>query len=720
MRFLFGDCALDPARRELCRGGEAVHVEPQVFDLLLHLIKNRDHVVSKDDLLSAVWQGRIVSESTLSNRINAARSAIGDSGERQQFIRTVARRGLRFVGAVTQEPIEPINLGAAASSSAIAESVDGRPAPANQEMSGPNARREPERTAVILAADAAGFSALMERNEESCIRTLAEYRDIIANFVGAHRGRVFGHAGDAFMAEFQGAVDAIRAAVDIQQELSARNAPLPDSARLQFRIGINVGDISVTGDTLLGNAVNIAARLQAAAEPGGICISANVREQIDGKTDLRFVDLGYLNFKNLTKSIRAYKVERNAQTAVGELSEVHGKPTVAVMPFNNMTGNPEQEYFSDGITEDIITALSKHRSLLVIARNSTFAFKGHGTDVRRVGMDLGADYIVEGSVRKMDQRVRITAQLIETEGGRQVWAERYDRDLVDIFEVQDDITATIAARIEPEVGIAERLRAERKPPQALHAWDFFHLGTKHFYKATLEDNLEAQRLFRRAIELDPKLAEAYAWLSYAIVLSMVYFDADADRERLNEAVTIARKGVELDDQDALTHFTFGRALLARRAYGDALAELELAVDLNPCLAVVYCGLGDALAYNGRFNEAIPCFEKAINLSPYDPQRWAFYSYRALAHLLAQEFDQAVEWAQKATRIPNCHYWPFAHRVSALGYLQRVEGLRIAIVELLQHKPEFSCRLARKRLFYVKNPAHLDLYTEGLRRAGIPE
>src|SRR5262249_48474169 len=371
---------------------------------------------------------------------------------------------------------------------------------------------------------------------------------------------------------------------------------------------------------------------------------------------------------------------------------------VAVMPFDNMSGDPEQEYFSDGTTADIITALSKHRSLLVIARNSTFAFKGRGTDVRRVGVDLGADYILEGSVRKMDQRCRITVQLIETKGGGQSVAEQYDRNLEDIFEVQDDITATVAARIEPEVGTAERLRVERKPPQALHAWDFFHLGTKHFYKATREDNLEAQRLFRRAIELDPKLAEAYAWLSYAVVLSMVYFDANVDDERLNQAVTIAMKGVELDDQDALTHCMLGRALLARRAYGDALAELESAAELNPSLAIVHCGLGDSLAYEGRFGEAIPYFEKAIKLSPYDPQRWAFYSYRALAHLFAREFDQTVEWAQKATRIPNCHYWPFVHRVSALGHLQRADELPIAMEELLQRKPKLTCGFARERLF----------------------
>jgi TolB-like protein/DNA-binding winged helix-turn-helix (wHTH) protein len=406
-----------------------------------------------------------------------------------------------------------------------------------------------------------------------------------------------------------------------------------------------------------------------------------------------------------------------AKTGAG-LSEIRGRPTVAVLPFNNVSGHTDQEYFTEGITEDIITALSKHRSLLVIARTSTFAFKGRSIDARRAGMDLGADYVVEGSVDKSGQRLRIRARLIEGDVGRQVWAERYDRKLEDVFDVQDEITTAIAARIEPEVGSVERLRAERKSPEAFRAWDFFHLGMKHFYKSTVEDNVEAQRLLRCAIELDPTLAQAHAWLSYAIVLSMIYFDADPDDQRLDVAVMLAKKGVELDDQDAVTHFGYGRALLARKAYEDALAELESAAELNPTLAIAYCGLGDSLAYEGRIEEAIPYFEKAISLSPYDPHRWAFYSYRALAHLFGGQFGHAFDWAQKAIRVPNCHYWPFAHRVSALGHLQQVDATRAAKAELLQRKPEFSCAFARRRLFFIKNPAHLELYIEGLLKAGI--
>jgi tetratricopeptide (TPR) repeat protein len=319
---------------------------------------------------------------------------------------------------------------------------------------------------------------------------------------------------------------------------------------------------------------------------------------------------------------------------------------------------------------------------------------------------------------KSGQRLRVSAHLVETEGGRHVWAERYDRRVEQVFEVQDEITMAIAARIEPEVGTVERQRAERKSPERFRAWDFFHLGLKHLYSASVRDNQEAQRLFQCAIDLDPTLAAAHAWLSYAIVLSMIYFDADPDDARLNEAVTLARKGVELDEQDALAHFVYGRALLARKAYDDALAELRSAAELNPSLAMAYCGLGDSLAYEGRIAEAIPYFEKAISLSPFDPQRWAFYSYRALAHLFAGQFESAVDWSQRATRVPHCHYWPFAHRVAALGHLEDVDALRTAKAELLERKPEFSCAFARRRLFFVKNPSHVDLYVEGLRKAGL--
>ena len=520
MPFLFDNHLLDLERRELRRGSERIAVEPQVFDLLVYLVRNRDRVIDKDELIATVWGGRIVSDSTLASRINAARRAVGDTGEEQRLIRTYARKGIRFVGEVNDESRD----------------------------------REPGR---VKASDS------------------------------------------------------------------------------------------------------------------------------------------------------------------GALKMSRGKPCLAVLPFVNLSGDPEQDYFSDGITEDIITELSRNRSLHVIARNSTFAFRGKGGDVRRIGQELDADYIVEGSVRRFGPNVRVTAQLAETEGGRQIWAERYDRQLQDIFEVQDEITSTIAARLEPEVGIAEEQRAARKSRQAFDAWDFFRLGTKGFYKSTAEDNREAQRLFRRAIELDPDLAQAYGFLSYSIVLSMVYFDVDPVDELLSEAVSIGKKAVELDDRDAFVRFMYGRALLARGSYGDALEELEMALEMNPSLAVVHCGLADSLACAGRVADAIPHFQTAITLSPHDPLRWAFLSYRALAHLFARQFDEAAQWARKATLIPNCHYLGFAYRVAALGHLQKWDEIQAAVGQLLEVKPEFNLAFARRRLFYVKNPDQLAVYLDGLEKAGIP-
>jgi TolB-like protein/Tfp pilus assembly protein PilF len=535
MQYAFDDYRLDPALRELRCGGSVVHAEPQVFDLVLHLLQNRERVVSLDELVDKVWEGRHISESTIRNRINAARKLLGDDGSQQRLIRTIARKGIRFVGAAVEE------------------------------------------------------------------------------------SKVRGGGG-------------------------ADSAPA-----------------------------------RAANGP--------------------------------------------AETLVPDKPEAEtGRPpVVGVLPFANLSGDPDQDHLGDGFTEDIITMLARHRSLFVIARNSAFAFKDHASDVRHVGRQLGAEYVVEGSVRRVRDDLRVTAHLIETATGQLLWADRFDRRMEALFEVQDEITNMIVASIEPQIGSAERARLERRTPSSLHAWDLFRLGTKHLYKATRRDNLEAQRVLGLAIEHDRELAQAYAHLSYAVLLSMLYFDADPEEQRLTGALDLARRALELDDQDAMTRFVYGRVLLARRAYGEALDELEQAVALNPALAIGYCGVGDSLAYEGRYDEAFPFFQRAIELSPHDPQRWAFLAYRALAHLFARQFRRAADWAQKATRVPNCHhYWPYAHRVAALGHLECPDDLEATVNELLQRNPRFSCRNARRRLFYIKKPDQLKVYIDGLRKAGIPE
>jgi len=397
-----------------------------------------------------------------------------------------------------------------------------------------------------------------------------------------------------------------------------------------------------------------------------------------------------------------------------------GKPSVAVMPLVILGTGAEGRPIADAIAEDIITALSRHRAMLVVARESSYALKGQRADVRRIGIQLAANYVLEGTVTCVGNDVRIAVQLAETETGSCIWAEHFDRRREDLDAVQEDVVALIAARVEPEIANAERARAGRKSPQARRAWDFFLLGMKHLFRSTPADNKVAQKLLRRAVVLDTALSQAHAWLAYAMVLAMVYFDAEPSDDDLNAAVALARHAVDLDERDALAHFVCGRVLLARKDYHGSISELEIAHQLNPNLAPVYCALGDSLSYQGRFAEAMPYFDKALTLCPHDPQRWAFCAYRSLAHIFAGEDQQALQWAERALHAPNSLYWPYAHRVAAMGYLQRAAELPRALDELQQRKQGFSCSLARKRLFYVKDPNHLMRYLEGLRRAGVAE
>ncbi|MEM8703697.1 MAG: tetratricopeptide repeat protein, partial [Pseudomonadota bacterium] len=379
-----------------------------------------------------------------------------------------------------------------------------------------------------------------------------------------------------------------------------------------------------------------------------------------------------------------------------------------------------EDYLADGITEDITTALSKNRWLTVIARNSTFSFRNSADGIRVIGEKLGASYIVTGSVRKAGQRVRITVQLVDAGTENSVWSERFDRDMKDIFDLQDEITELVASRIESELGMTEQRKAERRPRKNLGAWDLYQLGVAEFYKFTPEANQRCQGLLRQSLELDPDFASAHSRLAYAIVLSMVYFDAAPDDERMDEALLAAKRALELDDQDANSFFTIGRVYLARREYDLAIDALEHAVELNPYLAVTYCGLGDSLAYEGRLDEAIEQFEIAIRLSPHDPFRWAFYSYRSLAHLFRGEYEDAVSWARKSVQIPNAQYWAKAHLVAALGLLGETDQAARAIRDLTKLKPEFSIDFAREHLFYLKKEDQIETYMAGLRKAGLRE
>jgi len=396
------------------------------------------------------------------------------------------------------------------------------------------------------------------------------------------------------------------------------------------------------------------------------------------------------------------------------------RPAVAVLPFTNLSNEADQEYFSDGITSDIITHLSKHRWLEVTARNTTFGYKGKTIDMRQLGRELNVEYVVEGSVQRSGSRVRVFAHLIDAAKGNHLWADRYDGEIEDLFALQDAITEKVVARIEPEIGYAERNRVVHSRPANLRAWDNYHLGIYHFFKFTGADNQEAQRLLKLSQQQDQSFGEAYAWWAYAVILGMVYWDTQPTQALMDEALAACDTALSLDGQNASFHALKARILLARCEYDAALTENEIAISLNPTFAAAHCGLGDSLAYEGRYEEAMNSFEKSIELSPNDPQLWAFFTYGALALLFKHDYAKALQWLEKATTIPNYQYWTTAHKVVALICLDRLEEAKKLAEKLLTQNPGFCLSFAREKLFYLKMPEQINLYMESLQKAGIAE
>lgn len=395
-------------------------------------------------------------------------------------------------------------------------------------------------------------------------------------------------------------------------------------------------------------------------------------------------------------------------------------PVVGILPFRSVTADPAQSHVADGITHDIITALAKHRWLKVLARATTEHYRDQPDALARLRDELDVDYVVDGSVRRAGDRLRVTVSLTDASDGTSRWTERYDREFEDLFDVQDDITGVIVANLEPEVGYAERERVTRRPRADLRAWDLYHLGVAHFYRFTANDNLEAQRLLDQSRKLDPSFGDAHAWWAYATVLGMVYWDTKPDGSSLDEALAATQEALDIDGHNAVFHALRGRVQLARREYTSALLENERAIELNPTFAAAFCGMGDSLCYEGRYDEAITQFERAVALGAHDPQRWAFLTYGALALVFAERYETAIQWADRASAIPNCQYWTTAHRVVALAQLDRTAEAEAAVDKLLSECPGFSIGYAEQKLFYLKRPEQLELYIDGLRKAGVAE
>ena len=440
------------------------------------------------------------------------------------------------------------------------------------------------RLAAIFAGDIAGYSRLMGVDEEGTLRQLKLHRkELVDPKILEHRGRIVKTTGDGMLVEFSSAVDAVRCAVDVQQGMAERNVNVPAEKRIEFRVGINVGDIIIEDDDIFGDGVNVAARLEGLATPGGIMVSRTVHDQVRDKLNFSFEDIGEQSVKNIVRPVRAYRVEINGLSVDRgslDVDAVLKRPAIAVLPFANLTNDAEQEYFADGLTEDIITALSCWRLFPVIARNSTFVYKGRAVKVQQLAQELGARYIIEGSVRKGGDRVRVTVQLIDSETGHHVWAERYDRKLDDIFALQDEITERIVAVVAPELERAERQRAISKPPSDLYAWDFYLRGMSSLHELTKEGNQTARQMFERAVALDPTYSRGYTGVAYSHYRDVLLgYSEDGDRS-LASSLEFAQRAVALDETDGFAHFVLSRCLLHDAKIERALEEAKRAIELN--------------------------------------------------------------------------------------------------------------------------------------------
>ena len=578
--------------------------------------------------------------------------------------------------------------------------------------------------AAIFSADVKGYSRLMGENEEATVRTLTAYRDILSTLIQQHNGNVVDSTGDNLLAEFSSVVDAVNCAVAIQKQIRARNEPLPANRRMQFRIGINLGDVVEEEGRIYGDGVNIAARIEALADAGGICISRNVFEQVKNKLKLGYEYLGEHSVKNIAEPVRVYRILMESNIPAPEKGDdlkVSEKPSIAVLPFDNISGDPEQEYFSDGITEEIITALSKVPKMFVIARNSTFTYKGKPVKVQQVGEELGVQYVLEGSVRKAGNRVRITAQLVETEAGHHLWAERYDRDLKDIFALQDEITFKILTALQVKLTEGERARVWATRTENLDAFLKYLQARQSAGLITKQGNVSARQLAQEAINLDENYSDPYVLIAWSHWFDARFGWSESRSESFKQAYLNSQKALALDDSSPDVHVLLGSLHLYEKKHEQAIAEGQKALVLGPNDAEIHAMMAHILRYAGRFEEAIALIHKALRLQP-NPASW-YLGELAMCYYYVGRHEEAVRLAKQFHSLADSRgekfisYW--YHAILAMNYIRlgRNQEARKAAAEVRRLFPEYSLEWDRQFSIY-KDPAHLERQHEDLRKAGL--
>jgi adenylate cyclase len=577
------------------------------------------------------------------------------------------------------------------------------------------------RLAAIFAADVAGYSRLVGADEEGTLARLqAHRRELIDPKIAEHQGRIVKTTGDGVLAEFASPVKAVRCAIELQHGMFERNADVPQEQRIEFRIGINLGDVIVEEGDIYGDGVNVAARLENIAEPGAVYVSRTVRDFIHDQHELMLEDLGEQALKNIAKPVQVFRIGAPVRAAgapqIAAPPLVPDKPSIAVLPFTNMSGDAEQEYFTDGMTEDIITDLSKVSGLFVIARNSSFAYKGRSVKVQDIGRDLGVRFVLEGGIRKAGNRVRITAQLIDATSGGHLWADRFDRDLTDIFATQDEVVEKIVRALAVKLTRGEEQRLRQRGTTHIEAYEAYLRAREFLSRSTREGIAQAKALHRRAIEIDPNFAAPHAGLSLATISEYISDWAPDPAAALDEAERWARRALELNEQEPLSHMALGNVLLWRRNHAGALAQARRMIELDPNFAQGHAAMGLGLMYAGKAAEAIESFAVGMRLDPHYPS--IVLHFLAQAEFSLGKYDVAAQHLRE--RIARTPATDSSRMMLAAcyGHLGRLDDARTAWAELLRVNPEFSIA-QRERVLPYKDPRDFQRVADGLAKAGLP-
>ena len=575
-----------------------------------------------------------------------------------------------------------------------------------------------------MAADVVGYSRLIGADETGTLTVLRSLlKDLVEPTLKRHHGRVVKLMGDGLLAEFSSVVDAVSAGIEIQEATPALSAHLAEDRRVALRIGINIGDVAVENGDLFGDGVNIAARLQEIANPNGIAITEDAYRHLRGKLDLPFEGAGEKTLKNIAEPVRVLlwspaNTRGNAPEPALPLS-LPDKPSIAVLPFDNMSGDPDQEYFSDGISEDLTTALSHFDSLFVIARNSAFTYKGKAVDVKRVGRELGVRYVLEGSVRRAGSRVRINAQLIEAETDRHVWAERLDRQIDDVFELQDDIVASIAATVGPEITMAEITRARNKRPDTLDAWDHYLRAITAYHRMTEDDVAAAVSLLENAVEIEPEFANAYALLGLCYVHIGMRGWVRPARQAFEKSRRMAEEAVRLAPSSPETNHALAFVLMSTGEAENAVIAARRAIDLNPNFAEAYAVLGHALTFCGDLEEGLAACQRAARCSPRDPRGSWLYDAMGHAYFMLGDYEQAIKVSKKGLHQDPSLFGALVTLAGSYALLGREEDARRSVETLIRYIPRYNLRALRKNPMFV-HPELIDKLVESMRLAGLPE